>query len=458
MHDAQSNIDDTWDSVLGIVRSELNTPSFKTWFEHTAPLQTADQGVFVVGVQNEFARTWLEERYAQRLSSALKQVTGEDLSVRIVVDSDALVAEAAVDLDQATHVETEQGPARATAPSRDFDPKYTFDSFVVGESNDFARNVSLAVAEQPGLKYNPLFLWGGPGLGKTHLLQAIGNYVNQIFPHKKVIYVTSEQFTNDYVDSISAKSYDSFRQKYRSVDVLLIDDIQFLEKKESIQEQFFNTFNELRHRGKAVVLASDRPPKDINMEERYRSRFASGLQADIQPPTYETRLAILKQFVETQHIPFDDDALAYVAERSSPNIREMEGAVIRIIAYRELSKKQVVDLAMVEQVTRDIFLDRSHRPIPITSIQREVCRYYTISHAELIGSKRSQAIVYPRQVAMYLSRELTDMSLPKIGNEFGGRDHTTVMHACSKIQKLMSAQRDVYNQIQQLTNAIRQKA
>jgi chromosomal replication initiator protein len=456
--DAQSNIDDTWDSVLGIVRSELNTPSFKTWFEHTAPLQTADQGVFVVGVQNEFARTWLEERYAQRLSSALKQVTGEDLSVRIVVDSEAVASDPAVDLDQSTQADTELAPARASAPSRDFDPKYTFDSFVVGESNDFARNVSLAVAEQPGLKYNPLFLWGGPGLGKTHLLQAIGNYVNQIFPHKKVIYVTSEQFTNDYVDSISAKSYDSFRQKYRSVDVLLIDDIQFLEKKESIQEQFFNTFNELRHRGKAVVLASDRPPKDINMEERYRSRFASGLQADIQPPTYETRLAILKQFVETQHIPFDDDALAYVAERSSPNIREMEGDVIRIIAYRELSKKQVVDLAMVEQVTRDIFLDRSHRPIPITSIQREVCRYYTISHAELIGSKRSQAIVYPRQVAMYLSRELTDMSLPKIGNEFGGRDHTTVMHACSKIQKLMSAQRDVYNQIQQLTNAIRQKA
>ncbi len=461
MSSVSTEIAEIWTSVLDIVREELNTPSFKTWFEHTAPITLTDEGVFVVGVQNEFARTWLEERYAQRLTSALRQVAGVELTVRIVVDQDS---EHYLE-DSSDHEEVldQPVPLSKEKPSKsehfhDFDPKYTFDSFVVGESNDFARNVALAVAEQPGLKYNPLFLWGGPGLGKTHLLQAIGNYVTQNFPHKKVIYVTSEQFTNDYVDSISAKSYDSFRSKYRSVDVLLIDDIQFLEKKESIQEQFFNTFNELRHRGKAVVLASDRRPQDINMEERYRSRFASGLQADIQPPTYETRLAILKQFVETQSTPFEDDALAYVAERSTPNIREMEGAIIRIIAYRELSKKQIVDLLMVEQVTKDIFVDRSHRPIPITSIQREVCRYYSITHAELIGSKRSQAIVYPRQVAMYLARELTDMSLPKIGNEFGGRDHTTVMHAFAKIEKLIKSQREVYNQIQQITSSIRQKA
>ncbi|PKQ16892.1 MAG: chromosomal replication initiator protein DnaA [Actinobacteria bacterium HGW-Actinobacteria-7] len=454
-----TDINTIWSLVLDIVRDELNTPSFKTWFEHTAPVELTDDGVFVVGVQNEFARNWLEERYSQRLSSALKQVVGVELAVRILVDQNSSQEEEADEDQRVEEPVVQQAPS---APDKkntrhEFDPKYTFDSFVVGESNDFARNVALAVAEQPGLKYNPLFLWGGPGLGKTHLLQAIGIYVTQNFPHKKVIYVTSEQFTNDYVDSITAKSHDSFRQKYRSVDVLLIDDIQFLENKQSIQEQFFNTFNELKHRGKAVVLASDRRPQDINMEERYRSRFASGLQADIQPPTYETRLAILKQFVETQNIPFEDAALAYVAERSTPNIREMEGAVIRIIAYRELSKKQIVDLPMVEQVTKDIFLDRSHRPIPITSIQREVCRYYSISHAELIGSKRSQSIVYPRQVAMYLARELTDMSLPKIGNEFGGRDHTTVMHAFAKIQKLMS-QRDVYNQIQQITSSIRQKA
>lgn len=447
-----------WDQVLDIVRSELNTPSFKTWFEHTAPVELTDDGVFVVGVQNEFARAWLEERYAQRLGAALRQVLGADVSVRIVVDQaitgpEPVLAAPAVEAPPETPV----GLPAAHRGSGEFDEKYTFDSFIVGESNEFARNAALAVAEQPGLKYNPLFLWGGPGLGKTHLLQAIGHYVSENYPHKKVSYVTSEQFTNDFVESINAKTQNSFRQKYRTVDVLLIDDIQFLEKKQGTQDQFFHTFNELRQRGKAIVLASDRPPRDIDMDERYQSRFASGLQADIQPPNYETRLAILKQFVEVQRVPFEDDALAYVAERSSPNIREMEGAIIRILAYRELSKKDVVDVTMAEQVTRDLFPDHSHRPIPVTTIQREVCRFYSLTHTDLIGSKRSQAIVYPRQIAMYLSRELTDMSLPKIGQEFGGRDHTTVMHATAKIQKLMSEQRDVYNQIQQVTNAIRQK-
>jgi len=377
------------------------------------------------------------------------------MSVRIVVDqatSEPVVAEAA----EPVPVQEEE-PRPEASTQDEFESKYTFDSFVVGESNAFARNAALAVAEQPGLKYNPLFIWGGPGLGKTHLLQAIGTYVTTNYPHKKVIYVTSEQFLNDYVDSINTKRQDSFRQKYRSVDVLLIDDVQFMQGKEGIQEQFFNTFNELHNRRKAVVLASDRPPKDIDMEERYRSRFAWGLQADIQPPNFETRLAILRQFMEIQSVPYEQDALAYVAERSTPNIREMEGAVIRILAYRELSKKEVIDLTMAEQVTKDLFPDRSHRPIPVTTIQREVCRFYNISHAELVGSKRSHNIVFPRQVARYLSRELTDLSLPKIGSEFGGRDHTTVMHAQDKIRKLMSAQRDVYNQIQQLTNTIKQK-
>lgn len=448
-----------WEDVLEIVKGELNTPSFKTWFEHTTPVELTDDGVFVVGVQNEFARSWLEERYSQRLGSALRQVVGSDMTVRIVVDhaSSATAVDETPPPESALERIVEEGPQpEASAPS-EFNPKYTFDSFVVGESNAFARNAALAVAEQPGLKYNPLFIWGGPGLGKTHLLQAIGNYVATNYPHKKVMYVTSEQFTNDFLDSISAKRTDSFRQKYRSVDVLLIDDIQFLEKKIGTQEQFFNTFNELHGRGKAVVLSSDRPPKDIDMDERYQSRFAWGLQADIQPPNYETRLAILRQFMDSQKVPYDDNALAFLAEKATPNIREMEGAVIRIIAYRELTKKPTVDLSIAEQVTGDLFPERN-RVVSISTIQRETCRYYNLTHSDLVGSKRSQAIVYPRQVAMYLSRELTDMSLPKIGDEFGGRDHTTVMHATAKIQKLMSAQRDVYNEIQALTNAIRHKS
>jgi chromosomal replication initiator protein len=242
------------------------------------------------------------------------------------------------------------------------------------------------------------------------------------------------------------------------VDVLLIDDIQFLEKKEGIQEQFFHTFNELQRHGKAVVLASDRPPKDINMEERYRSRFASGLQADIQPPNYETRLAILRQYVESEGFPVEPDVLSYVADITTPNIREMEGAMTRIGAWLHLSKRAVVDLAMAKEVLHTVFPEHSMRPISTSSIQREACRFFGISHGDLVGSKRSQSIVYPRQIAMYLTRELTDLSLPKIGDEFGGRDHTTVMHATAKITKLMSEQRDVYNQVQQLTNAIKQKS
>lgn len=449
-----------WESVLDIVRGELNTPSFKTWFEPIVLLELSDAGDLVIGVQNEFARFWLEDRYSQLINSALRQVAGTDLKVRIIVDP-TLAGPVVSSQSPASLIEElplPQAPTKTDPSAGDqFDPKFTFDSFVVGDSNAFARNAALAVAEQPGLKFNPLFLWGGPGLGKTHLLQAIGNYVIQNFPQKKVMFVTSEEFTNDFIESINSKTQNSFRQKYRTVDVLLIDDIQFLENKQGTQDQFFHTFNELRQRGKAIVLASDRPPREINMDERYQSRFASGLQADIQPPNYETRLAILRQFVESQGVPFEDEVLAYVAERSTPNIREMEGAIIRIIAYRELSKKEIVDLKMAEQVTRDLFPDQATRPVAVSTIQREVCRYYSLSHAELVGSKRSQSIVYPRQIAMYLARELTDLSLPKIGEEFGGRDHTTVMHATAKIQKLMAAQRDVWNQIQQLTNSVRQK-
>jgi chromosomal replication initiator protein len=461
---ATTDIGSIWDEVLSIVRAELNTPSFKTWFEHTAPTELTNDGVFVISVQNDFARAWLEERYSQRLSAALRQVVGTDMSVRIIVDRAASPTGEPVDSSTLPAVEAgtiEEDSAVDDArpmPSPEFDPKYTFDSFVVGESNRFARNAARAVAEAPGLKYNPLFIWGGPGLGKTHLLQAIGHYVTQNYTHKKVIYVTSEQFTNDYVDSIRAKRIDGFRQKYRSVDVLLIDDIQFLETKEGIQEQFFNTFNELQRRGRAIVLASDRPPKDINMEERYQSRFSMGLLADVQPPDVEMRLAILREFAASEKISVHGEVLEFLANIATPNIREMEGAMIRIGAWRDLSKRPVVDLETARDVLKDFFPERCDRPVSLTAIQREVCRYYNLSNADLVGSKRSQAIVYPRQIAMYLSRELTDLSLPKIGEGFGGRDHTTVMHATAKIQKLMSEQRQVYTEIQQLTNSIKQRA
>lgn len=456
-----TDIETIWSRVLDIIRVELNEPNFKTWFEHTVPIQTDEPGVFLVGVQNDFARAWLEERYTQRLSAAVSQVMGDDICVRIVVDGDLAIEKSLSVVDHPEPVSRDLPHTDSLgAPSvedEEYNPRFTFDSFVVGDSNAFARNAALAVAEQPGLKYNPLFLWGGPGLGKTHLLHAIAQYVMESFPHKKILLVTAERFLNDFVESVSARTANEFRRKYRTVDVLLIDDIQFLQKKEGIQEQFFNTFNELMQRGKAVVLASDRSPRDINMEERYTSRFASGLPADIQPPNFETRLAILRQYVERERMPVEPEALSYVAEISTPNIREMEGAMNRIGAWLHLSKRPVVDLEMAREVLLTVFPDHSARPIALASIQREVCRFYGISQTDIVGSKRSQNIVYPRQIAMYLARDLTDLSLPKIGEAFGGRDHTTVMHATAKIHKLMSEQRDVYNQIQTLTNQIRQK-
>jgi len=457
-----TDITTIWEDVLGIVRGELNTPVFQTWFEHAAPVEMTED-TFVVGVQNEFARDWFEGRYSGLLKSALLQVTGASLNVTIVVDSSAAPpAETVLPEEDAARHHSEEDIAAAVAASGGFNPKYTFDTFVMAESNMLARQAALAVAEAPGIAYNPLFVWGGAGLGKTHLLHAIGHYVNTNFPHKTVRYVTTEQFTNDFINSIRADRnshrIDTFRQKYRNNDVLLVDDVQFLKGKEGIQEEFFHTFNQLQQAGKAVVLTSDRPPTEIaTLEDRLRSRFAMGLIADIQPPNLETRIAILRRKCEQERVYVPDEVVQFTADRVTSSIRELEGALNRITAYGSLTSMPI-DMELAHKVLKDAFPERAARPIAVETIQREVCRYFSIGHSDLVGSKRSQAIVYPRQIAMYLARELTDMSLPKIGEEFGGRDHTTVMHANAKIQKLMKDQREVYNQIQQLTSAVKAKS
>jgi len=452
-----------WTDVLDVIRSELNTPTFKTWFEHTSPVEVRDD-YLVVAVQNEFAREWLESRYSGLLRSALLQVLGRELSVEFVVPSEPLTQTADTGetaAPEAVAVSEPVAPAARKTTNGEFNPKYTFDSYVIGASNQFAHAAALAVAEAPGRAYNPLFVYGGVGLGKTHLLQAIGHYVQMSFPHLKVKYVSTEQFTNDFINSIGdrdKKRIDGFRRQYRTNDVLLVDDIQFLKGKEGTQEEFFHTFNTLQQAGKQVVLSSDRPPKDIEkLEERLRSRFEMGLITDIQPPDLETRIAILRRNVEVQNLSVPDDVLSFVADRVSSNIRELEGALIRVMAFSSLTRHPV-DIELARNVLKDIFPERSRRPITLSTIQREVCKYYSLSHSELIGGKRSQSIVYPRQIAMYLARELTELSLPAIGAEFGGRDHTTVMHAKAKIEKLINADREVYNQIQTLTNQIRQKS
>jgi len=455
------DVDRVWSDVLDVVRSELNTPTFKTWFEHTSPVEIVGDS-FVVAVQNEFAREWLDSRYSGLLRSAVHEVLGRDVSVKFMVPAESPTA-AVPETSSTSEDDVAEVLARPATQSGKaaLSPKYTFDSYVIGASNQFAHAAALAVAEAPGRAYNPLFIYGGVGLGKTHLLQAIGHYVQDSFPHLKVKYVSTEQFTNDFINSIGdrdKKRIDGFRRQYRTNDVLLVDDIQFLRGKEGTQEEFFHTFNTLQQAGKQVVLSSDRPPKDIEkLEERLRSRFEMGLITDIQPPDLETRIAILRRNVDAQNLEVPQDVLAFIADRVSSNIRELEGALIRVVAFSSLTRHPV-DIDLARSVLKDIFPERTTRPISVSTIQSVVCKYYSISHSELIGGKRSQSIVYPRQVAMYLSRELTDLSLPAIGAEFGGRDHTTVMHAKDKIRKLMNDDREVYNQIQTLTNQIRQKS
>lgn len=456
-------VQQVWQETLDVVKQELNTPTFKTWFEHTTPLGLVDE-MMVISVQNDFARDWLESRYAGLLSSALTQVTGQSMSVSFQVVGESATPASVEPEPEPVAVtpdpETEERVRVREATQGDFNPKYTFDSFVMGSSNRFAHAAALAVAETPGGAYNPLFIYGGVGLGKTHLLQAIGHYVKTSFPHMNVKYVSTEQFTNDFINSIGNRDksrIEGFRRSYRTNDVLLVDDIQFLAGKEGTQEEFFHTFNTLQQAGKQIVLSSDRPPKDIgSIEDRLKSRFEMGLITDIQPPDLETRIAILRRKTEAENLVIPSEVLTFVADRISSNIRELEGALIRVVAFSSLTR-HAIDLDLARSVLKDIFPERTLKPISILVIQQEACKFYGITKSELIGNKRSQAIVYPRQIAMYLSRELTDLSLPRIGSEFGGRDHTTVMHATSKIQKLMNEQREVYNQIQTLTNLVKQR-
>ncbi len=340
----------------------------------------------------------------------------------------------------------------------ELNPKYTFDLFIIGSSNRFAHAAALAVAEAPAQAYNPLFIYGSTGLGKTHLLQAIGHYVRQHSRRLTRRYVTSETFMNDFIDSLRDKRIEGFKRRYRNYDVLLIDDIQFFEGKERIQEEFFHTFNSLYEGGSQIIISSDRPPREIaTLEERLRSRFEWGLLTDIQPPDLETRIAILRKKVNTERIAVDDpEVLTFIAGRVASNIRELEGALTRVVAFSSLTDRAMT-VELAEQVLKDVFpMGEAAPEVTIPRIQEAVSERFGVTLDELVSPRRSQSVAYPRQVAMYLSRELTDSSLPKIGKEFGGRDHTTVMHATSKITRLIREDRSVYNLVQELTARVKQ--
>jgi chromosomal replication initiator protein len=339
-------------------------------------------------------------------------------------------------------------------PDTRLNPRYSFDDFVIGASNRFAHAAANAVAEAPAKSYNPLFVYGGAGLGKTHLLHAIGHYVRKLYPRLKVRYVTTEQFTNEFINAIRDDSITAFQRLYRMTDVLLVDDVQFLQSKERTQEEFFHTFNALHNAEKQIVLSSDRPPKQIGqLEDRLRSRFEWGLMTDIQPPDLETRIAILRKKAESDRLGVSDAVLEVIATKVASNIRELEGALIRVSAFASLQRAPA-DVQMAEYVLKDLFPDGRDRVISVQDIIEEVAAYFSITPEELCSASRSRQLVNARQIAMYLTRELTDLSLPRIGRAFGNRDHSTVMHATQKITGLMTERRATYDQVQELTNRV----
>jgi chromosomal replication initiator protein len=457
-----------WTAIAGSLRRALTDTIYDTWFAQAEP-QSLDDGGLRVALPNDFTRDWVESHFSALVSAAAREAIGQDLPVSFVISEGPSVS-------SETRPAAAPGPAPVTAHGAenerersselryrdttelDLNPKYTFDLFIIGSSNRFAHAAALAVAEAPAQAYNPLFIYGSTGLGKTHLLQAIGHYVRQHSRRLTRRYVTSETFMNDFIDSLRDKRIEGFKRRYRGYDVLLIDDIQFFEGKERIQEEFFHTFNSLYESGSQIIISSDRPPREIaTLEERLRSRFEWGLLTDIQPPDLETRIAILRKKVNTERIAVTDpEVLTFIAGRVSSNIRELEGALTRVVAFSSLTDRAMT-VELAEQVLKDVFPQGDAAPeVTIPRIQEAVSERFGVTLDELVSPRRSQSVAYPRQVAMYLSRELTDSSLPKIGKEFGGRDHTTVMHATSKITRLISEDRSVYNLVQELTARVKQ--
>ena len=443
-----------WDLILDKIREQLNETVCKQWLAPLIP-KKYENGTLTLVAANNFTKQYIDKMYINFLSQAATDVIGEG-SVTVVLDiapqqpieppqveipEEKKFEQGKLNMSesqQEQHGETYPGAVGATdliAPgdASSLNPKYVFDTFVVGNSNKFAEAAAVAIANEPGKIYNPFFMYGGVGLGKTHLMHAIGHKVLEKFPEKRVLYITSEKFTNELINSIRDGNPENFRQKYRNVDVLMVDDIQFLSKKEHTQEEFFHTFNTLHNDGKAIILSSDRPPKELKtLEDRLRSRFEWGLTADIQAPDLETRIAILKKKALLENIDVSNDVLVYIASRIDTNIRELEGALTRVSAYASLNN-QPISTELVATSFKDLFPTTKTKEITIEVIQEIVSQYYKVSLEDLLGKKRTRTLAFPRQIAMYLCRELTDTSLPQIGELFGGRDHTTVIHAYEKI-------------------------
>lgn len=427
-------IDQIWDEVLKAVQEEVGTASFM-WFEDSTLLEF-NKDTAVIQAQYEFKRNWLEENYTDVVEAAFFNTLGEKPTVHFVNENSAGTSPAEK-ADRAR--QEEQEDIDRFINTSNLNDENNFESFVIGSGNRFSHAASLAVAEQPGKAYNPLFIYGGVGLGKTHLMHSIGNYVLEKRPNAKVVYITSEKFTNDFISSIRDNKPEEFREKYRNVDVLLIDDIQFLAKKEQTQEEFFNTFNELHQNNKQIVISSDRTPKQIaGLQDRLESRFNWGLITDITPPDLETRLAILRKKCENEDVDIPNDTMIYIANHIQTNIRELEGALTRVAAYSKLNN-EVLTPDMVSNVLKDLVGQEKKTELSVDMIKKVVANHYDIRMEDFNSKKRTKNIAFPRQIAMYLTRYHTDKSLPKIGEEFGGRDHSTVLHASAKISDLIES-------------------
>jgi chromosomal replication initiator protein len=489
-----------WDRVRHAAGPEL-----RRWLVTTRPL-SLDSNSVMIAAPNAFTRNLLEGRFRQPVEAQLSEYFDRPVQLLVKVDDTLPPATYGDDegegygpgedqtrSEKPSHAESDTNnyrPRRAADMGQEFphrsepngrpltdlprssderaptrrepdtrlNPKYTFETFVIGASNRFAHAAAIAVAENPGKSYNPLTIYGESGLGKTHLLHALGHYVRSYFDRVRIRYVSTEELTNDFINAISQNRGADFRRRYRDVDVLLIDDIQFLEGKEQTQEEFFHTFNTLHNAQKQIVMTSDRPPKLLeNLEPRLRSRFGWGLITDVQPPDLETRIAILRKKEAQERLTAGPEVLEFIASRIQTNIRELEGALIRVTAFASLNRQQV-DLSLAEIVLRDLIPEGGETQISIGIIMAQTADYFALTIDDLCGQSRTHQLVTARQIAMYLCREMTDMSLPKIGQHFGGRDHTTVMHADRKIRTLMAERRSVFNQVTELTNRIKQQA
>jgi chromosomal replication initiator protein len=472
-----THLADVWSRAVGHFDDSTTRPHHKAWIGLTRPLGLVEDTA-LLAAPNEFAKDYLENRLRPMIASALSEELGREIRVAVTVqtseeqidlldvgdEEDLFVTEPPFD-DWTPTLRpvpplymTDRPRPIATDREARLNPKYSFETFVIGSSNRFTHAAAVAVAEAPAKAYNPLFVYGESGLGKTHLLHAIGHYAQRLFPGLRVRYLSSEEFTNDFINSLRDDKMQAFQERYRSVDLLLIDDIQFLQRAERTQEEFFHTFNTLHNANKQIVISSDRPPRQLStLEDRLRTRFEWGLITDVQAPDLETRIAILRKKAAQEGMDLAPEVLEFIATKIQSNIRELEGALIRVTAFASLNKQEV-DLQLAEIVLKDLISESDTPEITAAVIMAVIAEYFTLSLDDLTSSSRNRVLVQARQIAMYLCRELTELSLPKIGQTFGGRDHTTVMHADRKIRALMAERMSVFTQIAELTSRIKARA